>query len=306
MTDRETSKQSGNVIESDSNIIAKKTLSPGRVREELEKFGFDKDEIQKWNKFIDIPFGVTTELFLAREAILADLKFSQFDLYPELSIYTMGNGCIPELVTKDAKLLSPEEIMGGQVHKRFLDKKIFVYKMEKLHKNNKDVQTVIEPLEDKYRKKNFLYKGLACWFYIARIFMDGFGFGSNPENSEFGEGLYTTPNINEAYKYAGKNGALLIFDWSNNGPNEIKTKVLTEDEWKKTVKGYLCAGLGNHPPAPQYEEDILQGPFAKNDHRLIKACNGPIPNDQLIQVVGKTEASFAAFASRLYAIVYFY
>ncbi len=100
--------------------------------------------------------------------------------------------------------------------------------------------------------------------------------------------------------------ALLIFDWSNNGPTQVRTKVLTGDKWKKTVKGYICVGLGNHPPPPQYEDDILQGPFAENDHSLIKTCNGPIPNDQLIQVVGKTDASFAVFASRLYAIVYFY
>ncbi len=45
MLDRETSKQSENVLESESNIIAKKTLSPGHVREELEKFGFNEDEI---------------------------------------------------------------------------------------------------------------------------------------------------------------------------------------------------------------------------------------------------------------------
>ncbi|CAI2177299.1 2767_t:CDS:2 [Funneliformis geosporum] len=303
VVNRKTSERSGSE-ESNSNIIAR-TLSPDRVRDELEKFGLSKDEIQKWNKPIDIPFGATTELFVAREAILADLKFPQFDLYPELSIYAVGKGDISELITQDAKLLSPEEIEGGPVHDRFSNKKIFVYKMEKLHKIYKNVhQTITKPLEDKYRKKKFLYKGLAKWSFITSMFINGFNIGKNPENSEFGEGFYTTTNIDVAYKYAGKNGVLLIFDWTND--DEVNTKVLIGNEWINTVKGHLCSGLRNHPLPPQFRDDIFSGPFAKNDHSIIRACNDPIPNNQLDQFVGKTDASFAAFASHLYAIVYFY
>jgi hypothetical protein len=139
---------------------------PEHVRNVLEELGFDQDQIIKWNEPIDVPFGASTELFVAREAILSGLEFSHYDIYPGLSIYNTGNDCIPDCVTEDAKSLSPEEIMGGQVNSRFLNKNIFVYKMGKIHKNNKDVyQKVVKPMEYKYRKKDFLYKGLPRWSF---------------------------------------------------------------------------------------------------------------------------------------------
>lgn len=73
------------------------------VQNILEKLGFEKDQIIKWNKTIDIPFGATTELFVAREAILAGLKFSRFDLYPELTVYIVDDGYIPGSITREAK-----------------------------------------------------------------------------------------------------------------------------------------------------------------------------------------------------------
>src|SRR4051794_17355710 len=119
------------MAEFDSNIIAQ-TLSLNSVQNIFEELGFEKDQIVKWNESIDIPFGAATELFVAREAILAGLKFSRFDLYPELSVYNVDGGYIPGSVTREAKSLIPEEIIGGPVHQRFSNQNIFVYKMERL------------------------------------------------------------------------------------------------------------------------------------------------------------------------------
>ncbi|SRR6266498_1013733 len=175
--------------------------------------------------------------------------------------------------------------------------------MEKLHKNNKNIyQQLSNHWKVNVKKRIFYIKVLPVGFILLEFLQVVLGL----------EVIQKIVNLEKAYilllilmKFINML-ALLIFDWSNNGPTQVRTKVLTGDKWKKTVKGYICVGLGNHPPPPQYEDDILQGPFAENDHSLIKTCNGPIPNDQLIQVVGKTDASFAVFASRLYAIVYFY
>ncbi|CAB5390497.1 unnamed protein product, partial [Rhizophagus irregularis] len=184
-----------------SNIIAQ-TLSLNSVQNILEELGFEKDQIAKWNKPIDIPFGAATELFVAREAILAGLKFSRFDLYPELSVYIVDDGYIPGSVTKEAKSYAPEKIIGGPVHHRFSNQNILVYKIERLHKNNNNVhRTVTKPLEGKFKKKFLLFKGISKRSDIHKIFINGFGFGKNPENNEFGDGLYTTPNIDFAYKY---------------------------------------------------------------------------------------------------------
>lgn len=76
--------------------------------------------------------------------------------------------------------------------------------MERLCKNNNNIhQTVTKPLEGKYKKKAFLFKGIPKRSDILNFFINGLGFGRNPENNEFGDGLYTTPNIDLAYKYAG-------------------------------------------------------------------------------------------------------
>jgi hypothetical protein len=45
--------------------------------------------------------------------------------------------------------------------------------------------------------------------------------------------------------------------WSDNEPDGIKTKILSHDEWIAMVKGHICLELKNHPPPPQYKEDIL-------------------------------------------------
>ncbi|PKB93482.1 hypothetical protein RhiirA5_441175 [Rhizophagus irregularis] len=43
-------------------------------------------------------------------------------------------------------------------------------------------------------------------------------------NNEFGPGLYCTPNFNLAVEYAGKNSAILVYNWSNlDGDFTIKT-----------------------------------------------------------------------------------
>ncbi|CAB4474432.1 hypothetical protein RhiirA5_422811 [Rhizophagus irregularis] len=68
-------------------------------------------------------------------------------------------------------------------------------------------------------------------------------------------GLYITPNIDYAIEYAGRNGTLLIFDWTNPDRN-LKIKHLNDlEEWKSTIK---------RNQAKLYR---LKGPGLSNDGR---------------------------------------
>ena len=119
---------------------------------------------------------------------------------------------------------------------------------------------------------------------------------------EFGVGLYTTPDIEYAVSYAGRNGSLLIFDWSDPDGNLMFKDLSNLEEWKATVKGYICINDNNKPGPPQHREDIIEGPITFN-YECISRCSDPIPSET-IQIVAKTDSGINAFASRLFAIIY--
>ncbi|CAG8606056.1 6632_t:CDS:2 [Paraglomus occultum] len=85
------------------------------------------------------------------------------------------------------------------------------------------------------------------------------------ENHEFGYGLYTTPDLSCALQYTGRNGVILVFDWSDNEGN-VTVKSLIGKEWQEIVKAYICIGHDTAPPIlpPISEEDIWEGPISEN------------------------------------------
>jgi hypothetical protein len=74
------------------------------------------------------------------------------------------------------------------------------------------------------------------------------------------------------------------------------------EEWKSTVKGWICIDDDNKPRPPQHRTDILEG-FISSNYDSISTCHDPIPSEN-VQVVGKTDSAINAFAERLFAIIY--
>jgi hypothetical protein len=64
-----------------------------------------------------------------------------------------------------------------------------------------------------------------------------------------GEGLYVTDDIEQALFYAGPDGVVRIYDWSD-GPGELSMKLLEGVEWEQFVKCTVAmtnTGLKPHP-----------------------------------------------------------
>ncbi|RIA83750.1 hypothetical protein C1645_742841 [Glomus cerebriforme] len=245
------------------------TFSPDQVKKILVEIGFNEDNVASWSEPVEVPLGVSSTLFIARMAIILSL--------------------------------STEEILGGKVRKT-IPEKIFAYTYN--YRKNKRKLNVISQIRNKFGDtKRFLYRGINSHNIneiLAEGFMDVRGRASL--RKDFGVGLYTTPNIDYAISYAGRNGTLIIFDWSNPDRNLIIKHLNNLEEWKSTVKGWVCIDDDNKPRPPQHEADILEG-FISSNYDHIHACHDPIPSED-VQVVGKTDSAINAFAERLFAVVY--
>ncbi len=285
--------------ESSKNVA--ETFSPDRVQKILVELGFNKDDVALWDETIEVPFGVPSSLFIARTAIISGLKFQHIDLYPELDYIQTHGGEIPKFVNKKIQSLSTKQILGGEP-RNTIPENIFIY--EYIYKPKEQVLNVVSQIMDKFdHTKKFLYRGINT-HDIRETLLEGFMEvrGRASMRKDFGVGLYATPDIEYAIKYAGRNGSLLVFDWSDLDRN-LTYKVLDDLEvWKATVKGFICLGDNNKPLPPQHYEDIIQGPISSN-YDAISHYHEPVPLDTE-QVVGKTDLGIKAFANRFFAIVY--
>ncbi|PKC04163.1 hypothetical protein RhiirA5_422656 [Rhizophagus irregularis] len=245
------------------------TFSPDRVQKILVELGFGEDNVASWNEPIEVPFGVSSTLFIARVAIIYGLPFRHIDLYPELDYIQTHGGEIPKFVNKKIQSLSTKQILGGEP-RNTIPENIFIY--EYIYKPEEQALNV----RNSFRR---VYGGKRSGFHEKR----------------FWGGLYATPDIEYAIKYAGRNGSLLVFDWSDLDRN-LTYKILDDLEvWKATVKGFICLGNNNKPLPPQNYEDIIQGPISSN-YDAISHCHEPVPLDTE-QVVGKTDLGIKAFAN---------
>ncbi|GBB96905.1 hypothetical protein RclHR1_02870003 [Rhizophagus clarus] len=286
----------------DDNDCLETILSPEQVREMLNEFGFDSEEVKLWNEPIKIPLGVSMSPFVIREVILSGLHFQDIEEYPEIA-YECKKGQIPKWVSQKVQSVNPGRLIPGTgTPDRSYPDYISVYRFQKPSKN-RDQTKILDPLKINLNNSNqhFLYRGIRT-LDIIPVFLLRVALAPSV-NNEFGPGIYCTPNFDLAVEYAGRNGAILVFDWSNlDGDFTIKT--LTDREWEDTVKGWICVDDDSKPGPPQFDEDIIQGPVSKN-HGSIYNCSKPIQSQDL-QVVAVTPSGMNAMAERLYAIIYLY
>ncbi|CAB4382217.1 unnamed protein product [Rhizophagus irregularis] len=277
------------------------TFSPDQVQKILVELGFGEDNVASCNEPIEVPFGVSSTLFIARVAIIYGLPFRHIDLYPELDYIQTHGGEIPKFVNKKIQSLSTKQILGGEP-RNTIPENIFIYGY--IYKPEEQALNVVSQIMDKFgHTKKFLYRGINT-HDIRETLLEGFMEvrGRVSMRKDFGDGLYATPDIEYAIKYTGRNGSLLVFDWSDLDRN-LTYKILDDLEvWKATVKGFICLGNNNKPLPPQHYEDIIQGPISSN-YDAISHCHEPVPLDTE-QVVGKTDLGIKAFANRYFAIVY--
>jgi hypothetical protein len=270
----------------------------------LNEFCFENKEVKKWNEPIEIPLGISMTPFVIREAILSGLHFQDIEDYPEIE-YECKKGHIPKWVSQKVQSVNPGRLIPGTgTPYKTYPEYISVYKFQKPSKN-KDQTNILDPLKinPNDSKQHFLYRGIRTLDNISVFLSSGLALLSQSVNNEFGPGLYCTPNFDLAVEYAGRNGAILVFDWSNlDGDFAIKT--LTDSEWENTVKGWICINDDTKPGPPQHDADIIQGPVSEN-HESIYNCSRPIQS-QDTQVVAVTLSGMNAMAERLYAIIYLY
>ncbi|CAG8645446.1 15703_t:CDS:2, partial [Acaulospora colombiana] len=255
-------------------------LLPEEAQMILRDLGFNDDGVVKWNEHIDVPFGVSSELFVAREAVISGLHFPHIHHYPEIEQYAFSKGKIPPFVTNEVQSIPPGKIVNAQCHSTFPES-IFIYKWQILGKN-KNREKILEQINELLYNKYLLYRGVRTWVEVHRAIING--FPTNSVNNEFGFGVYTTPDFDYAVEYAGRNGAVMVFDWTETD-GAITIKDLDNQEWAATVKGHVCT---DKPGPPKHTEDMLQGPVSANHDRIL-TCSNPIPS-HIRQVVGKTEA----------------
>ncbi|CAG8752104.1 2723_t:CDS:2, partial [Racocetra fulgida] len=283
------------------NEIANNTvafiLSPDKVQKILNDLGFEENKVASWNRSIEVPIGVSSVLFTAREAILHGLHFQHISLYPAIESEYVHKQCkIPEFVSKDIQSIDPGKIIPGRAHRTF-PQNILVCKEQFTYN---DRPKILDQIKNKFTDRNFLYRGTSR-SVIPAVISAGFDLVTHNIRNEFGPGLYTTPDIDYALRYCGQAGVLLVFDWTDSGGN-ITVKDLLDDEWMATVKGWICIDKPEKDGPPQHIEDVLQGKISEN---YDNTSNCRIPRQSMImQVVGKTEAGRSAFAARLIAIIY--
>ncbi|CAB5370818.1 unnamed protein product [Rhizophagus irregularis] len=255
-----------------------------------------------WSEPIEIPLGVSMTPFVIHEVILSGLHFQDIEEYPEIS-YECKKGWIPKWVSQKVQSVNPGRIIPGTgTPARSYPDYVSVYKFQKPSKN-KDQAKILDPLNINPNDSNqhFLYRGIRTSdtipVFLLRIVL------VSSVNNEFGPGLYCTPNFNLAVEYAGKNGAIFVYDWSNLD-SDFTIKTLIDREWEDTVKGWICIDDDSKPGPPQFDEDIIQGPVSKN-HGSIYNCSKPIQSQDL-QVVAITTNGMNAMTERLYTIIYLY
>ncbi|PKY21167.1 hypothetical protein RhiirB3_409176, partial [Rhizophagus irregularis] len=284
--------------------------TPEQVRTYLKEFGFDQSDAEKWDQPIEVPIGVDTSLWIAREAVIYGLKFEAISLYPELIDYARGFGEIPDFVTTKYQMVDTNRLVtGGDIHEPF-PKSLGIIKWQ-LQKGLGGLDEILGLIvkEKNITTHDLLYRGVRAYGLIPDDI--SYGFSANSLDCDFGRGLYTTPSIEYAIKHIKdcgsiRVGALMVFDWKDHGGRGLETKRLEGEEWTGTVKACICnRDTNNKKRGPlRLSGDILVGAISSNNEAVGK-CATPIPSNDK-QVVGRTQKGLKAFENRLMAIIYLF
>jgi hypothetical protein len=179
---------------------------------------------------------------------------------------------------------------------------VWVKKMNLKTKNKKDSLKFfldIASLEKSIKCSTLIYRGVRTHSQVENSFLSGFPGSVSLEN-EFGNGLYATDDLDYAMTYAGKVGALMIFNWSD-GARDVITKDISGQVWSETVYRWIR----REPKRLVHNGcDILHGAVTANHEAIrVHGCQ-PIASN-IFQYMGKRDRGYAAFEKRLVGVLYF-
>jgi hypothetical protein len=153
---------------------------------------------------------------------------------------------------------------------------------------------------DKLLSRNGVYfRGLSLFalelsmtFFIPTI-------SQGSRSNEFGPGIYTTNDFDYAKRYAGANGAIMVF--RDVDVRDVITWKPNEQEWQHLVAHYTLRGQGNNTvPEKHKEVDVIEGPVSAT-----RAPNRPLkPEGNIYQRAFVSYRACERLASSLAAIIY--
>ncbi|CAI2166915.1 19276_t:CDS:2 [Funneliformis geosporum] len=86
------------------------------------------------DELIEVPFGISSSLFIARVIIIHGFPFQHIKFYPELENIYMYIG---KIVQNKIQSVNPERILeASQIRDKFGDRKKFLYREINSHNNN--------------------------------------------------------------------------------------------------------------------------------------------------------------------------
>lgn len=179
---------------------------------------------------------------------------------------------------------------------------IWAWMGEVEHQSEKYTRLQLSCFQSILGHNKLLYRGLDSAAYFTSI------LARNPrdyskDSTDFGDGIYYTDEFSVAKVYAGKGGAVTIYDWSEEH-SPLTFRHLVGEEWRKCVK-YSVAHVNpmkqNLEPV-DFPEDFWGGGISVC-HNCIKHCSEPQPS-HAFQIAAKTQAAYDLMAGRLIGIVF--
>ena len=123
---------------------------------------------------------------------------------------------------------------------------------------------------------------------------------SNHADNEFGPGIYTTPSLELALRYAGVQGALMVFH--NPDFQNVNVWQPSQEDWATIVTYWTGRTLSNpHERVPTgWDTDVIRGAVSQAGQRR-DAPRVPGPDTQVVAV---SNAGLSALAASLKMIIW--
>ncbi|RHZ55215.1 uncharacterized protein CDV56_104825 [Aspergillus thermomutatus] len=148
----------------------------------------------------------------------------------------------------------------------------------------------------------FLFRGLsrqaAC---LTMTFFLPVMSSTNFDN-EFGPGIYATKDLSTALDYAGLNGAVMVFKYTDY--QDLSVWNPDKEQWKILTASWLQIPLTDlQMPDEQKEADVIQGPLSA-DPSMAKKQKRFLNQGDKIQIACVSYESCKRLAASLIAIIY--
>lgn len=149
-----------------------------------------------------------------------------------------------------------------------------------------------------------LFRGMGLYslelmmtFFIPRI-------STNNKDNEFGPGIYTTTDFEYAKRYAGSNGAMMVFRDVDN--RDLFVWEPKGDDWSQLIGHYTnLQQSDDHVPAKRKGADVIRGPISATREGTTRVTRGSlVPDVNTIQQAFVSYRSCERLAASLVAIIY--